>query len=289
MELKIIEKCDFEKVTGEIYKITNTITNKLYIGQTRSHRLNRGKYRPFGYIGRFNDHVRETYSNKINTCKYLNSSIAKYGKEHFTVELLVRCDLNELDKYEQQFIKEYNSKYPDGYNLTNGGQKEGYQKGPKICVDDCEILRPNILKNEDPNWFRKQPRSEETKKRISDGIKLSLNTESRLTQMMKTVQDQHFEKKFELLSGVEIDPNNLDQYISVIANNKNNTKYIRIAFDRKKRLSFIGKHESIENTKERAIQFMRELIKRGNTTKLRETTLESSLPLPDGNILEELG
>ena len=289
MEHQILAKCDFEKVTGEIYKITNTITNRHYIGQTRSHRLNHGKYRPFGYIGRFNDHVSETYSNKINTCKYLNSSIAKHGKEHFKCELLVRCGLDELDKYEQQFIKEYNSKYPNGYNLTDGGQKGGYQKGSKIHVDADEIVRPDIVPHEDPDWFRKRPRSEVTKKKISDGIKLALNTEEHLTQMMKNVQNQHLEKKFEILRDVEIDSSNLDQYISIITNSKNNTKYIRIAFDRKKRISFVGKHESIENTKERAIQFMRELVKRGNTTKLREPPLESSLPLHSGNSLEELG
>ena len=289
MEHQILVKCDFEKVTGEIYKIINTITNKHYIGQTRSHRLNHGKYRPFGYIGRFNDHVSETYSNKINTCKYLNYSIAKYGKEHFKCVMLVRCGLNELDKYEQQFIKEYNSKYPNGYNLTDGGQKEGYKKGAKIHVD---ALRPNIVTHEDhedPDWFRKRPRSEETKKKISEGIKLALNTEEHLTQMMKSGQNQHLEKKFEILRDVEIDSSNLDQYISIITNSKNNTKYIRIAFDRKRRISFIGKHESIESIKERAIQFMRELVKRCNTTKLRETSLESSLPLHSGNSLEELG
>ena len=271
MEYQILEKGDFEKITGEIYKITNTITNKHYIGQTRSHRLNHGKYRPFGYIGRFNSHVSETYSNKINTCKYLNSSIAKHGKEHFKCELLVRCKLDEMDKYEQQFIKEHNTKYPNGYNLTDGGQKGGYQKGSKMHVNADEIIIPDIVKHEDPDWFRKQTRSDETKKRISDGIKRAINTEEHLTQMMKNVQNQHLEKKFEILKGVEIDSNNIDQYISIITNNKNNTKYIRITFDRKRRISFVGKHESIENIKERAIQFMRELIKRGNTIKLRET------------------
>ena len=49
----ILEKEEFHKVIGEIYKITNTITGKFYVGQTRSHRLNHKKYRPFGYLGRF--------------------------------------------------------------------------------------------------------------------------------------------------------------------------------------------------------------------------------------------
>lgn len=73
----LLNKNEFEKVVGEIYKITNTVTNKSYIGQTRSHRLNHDKYRPFGYLGRFKDHLSEANSNKTNRSRYLNSSLLK--------------------------------------------------------------------------------------------------------------------------------------------------------------------------------------------------------------------
>ena len=63
MILNIDEK---DNVVGEIYKITNTTNGTSYIGQTRSHRLNHNKYRPFGYLGRFNDHVHEAFSSKKN-------------------------------------------------------------------------------------------------------------------------------------------------------------------------------------------------------------------------------
>ena len=43
----------------EIYKITNIITKKLYIGQTVSHVLNHGKYRKFGCVKRLNSHISE--------------------------------------------------------------------------------------------------------------------------------------------------------------------------------------------------------------------------------------
>jgi len=59
------------KITGEIYIITNNISNKSYIGQTRSHGLNKLKYRPFGYMGRFKDHISESKPNKKNICRYL--------------------------------------------------------------------------------------------------------------------------------------------------------------------------------------------------------------------------
>ena len=42
--LSLLEKDEYYKVVGEIYKITNITNGKSYIGQTRSHRLNKNKY-----------------------------------------------------------------------------------------------------------------------------------------------------------------------------------------------------------------------------------------------------
>ena len=86
---KLLEINEKEKIYGEIYLISNTENNKLYVGQTRSHRLNRNKYRPFGSIGRFNDHIIEAINNtKKKQCTYLNNSLRKYGKEKFSVKIL---------------------------------------------------------------------------------------------------------------------------------------------------------------------------------------------------------
>ncbi len=80
----LLEKSDAHKIIGEIYKITNLITNKMYVGQTRSHYLNRGKYRPFGHLGRFKSHISESKSiTKYSACRYLNSSFNKYGIQNF--------------------------------------------------------------------------------------------------------------------------------------------------------------------------------------------------------------
>ena len=129
---RLLDKNEFHKVIGEIYKITNLLTNKCYIGQTRSHRLNHNKYRPFGYMGRFKDHISEsTNPNKIG-CKYLNSALLKYGVNNFQCELIITCNVDELDFYEVKYIVDLNTKYPNGYNLTNGGQSHGYLKGKKI-------------------------------------------------------------------------------------------------------------------------------------------------------------
>ena len=111
----LLKKEESHKIIGEIYKITNLITNKMYIGQTRSHYLNNGKYRPFGHIGRFKSHISESkYIDKHYACRYLNSAFNKYGVESFKCELILACDIADLDYYEIKYISELETKYPNG-------------------------------------------------------------------------------------------------------------------------------------------------------------------------------
>lgn len=105
----------------EIYKITNNVNNKIYIGQAVSHILNHKKYRPYGSIGRFKCHISEAHSTKKCQSFYLNNAILKYGETNFTVEILEYCELNDADKKETEQIIAHNSLYPNGYNLKLGG------------------------------------------------------------------------------------------------------------------------------------------------------------------------
>lgn len=124
METKNILNLDEKnKVNCHIYIIKNKINDKIYIGQAISHRLNKGKYRYFGYDGRFKDHISEAINNtKKNQCTYLNNAIRKYGKDNFIVELLEICEVQFSDNKEIYYIDKYNSIYPNGYNLTKGGK-----------------------------------------------------------------------------------------------------------------------------------------------------------------------
>ena len=115
---------DKSQVIGHIYLIERIgKKSKYYVGQSVSHRKNHGKYRPFGYEGRFRDHVSEALCNtKKKQCWYLNNAIRRYGKDAFNVSLLETCALTNMDEREQYYIQEYNSLYPNGYNLTTGGK-----------------------------------------------------------------------------------------------------------------------------------------------------------------------
>ena len=279
----LLDKSEAHKIKGEIYKITNIITNKVYIGQTRSHYLNNGKYRPFGYIGRFKKHLSEASKININcSCRYLNSTINKYGANNFKCELITTCEINHLDEYEIKYICELNAKYPNGYNLTNGGQKCGFEKGKKIVL--LEEFKPSLNKMLNVDNLK---RSEKTKQLISKRLKEYKNDQQVRKDDMIRVQKIHYTNRFDKYKNIVIDKNNIDKYISVIKNNTLNYEYIRVTFN-KMRTTFVGKYETIEEIKQRARQFILDILE-WQRVQTAGNSLEPSLPLTSGNNCEELG
>jgi len=277
----LLNKSEFDKVEGEIYKITNTVNGKCYVGQTRSHRLNHDKYRPFGYLGRFRDHIHEANSSKKNQSWYLNSAILKYGADKFVCEQLLTCKLEELDEYEAYHIAECKSKYPTGYNLTDGGQGANFKKGEKIVLDESRLVKPEIKEK------ASLKKSDHTKQLISERLKQTFSDPTYRCKMMSRAQDQHLAKKFEPFRHTKIDQTDINQYIHVIRDNKANKEYVKIKIDRAK-TTFVGKFETIEQIKERARNFITQLVK-WQCDQIAGTPLEPSLPLSPGNAGEELG
>jgi hypothetical protein len=105
----------------EIYMLTCKDTKKRYVGQAVSHILNHGRYRPYGRQGRFKCHISEAYSGKRKQCAFLNNAIRKYGKDSFDISLLDITNVASADERESHFILHYDTLYPNGYNLTSGG------------------------------------------------------------------------------------------------------------------------------------------------------------------------
>lgn len=97
-----------------IYKITNKINNKCYIGQTTKPAEQRWKEHQFHAFG--------SHPNDVN--KTLYKAIRKYGLENFIFEVLQDNidDYEKLDKAEIYWIDYYNS-FIKGYNETFGGQR----------------------------------------------------------------------------------------------------------------------------------------------------------------------
>lgn len=97
-----------------IYKITNLINQKKYIGQS------------IDIERRFKEH----HINPFNTIDCANKqlfyqAIKKYGIDNFSFEVLEECKVEELDEKEKYWIKYYNTyigwENSQGYNMTIGG------------------------------------------------------------------------------------------------------------------------------------------------------------------------
>lgn len=93
---------------GFIYKITNKVNGKVYIGQTIMPVKNR-MYK----------HFSKARTGEGTTG--IDAAIRKYGEENFEIEQILECPNEDLDFQEKFYISKYNS-FENGYNLTTGGQ-----------------------------------------------------------------------------------------------------------------------------------------------------------------------
>lgn len=91
-----------------IYKITNTINGKIYIGQTVQNIKNRWR-----------QHINDAYTE--SKCAHLHAAIRKYGEDNFNIEVVELCPQELLDEREIYWIKEFDT-VNTGYNLTSGGR-----------------------------------------------------------------------------------------------------------------------------------------------------------------------
>ena len=96
-----------------IYKITNDVNNKVYIGKT-IYSINK----------RWNEHCRD-YLKENNKNRPLYKAMHKYGIEHFNIEQLEECSIELLSERERYWIEVYGS-FKYGYNATKGGDGKQY-------------------------------------------------------------------------------------------------------------------------------------------------------------------
>lgn len=108
-------------MTG-IYKITNKLNNKVYIGQSNN--------------------IERRYKEHFN-CKQpkqkIDQAIQEDGKQNFSFEVIEECDETNLTEREKYWIQYYDS-FNNGYNMTKGGQNE-YCGNPILTKDDVINIR----------------------------------------------------------------------------------------------------------------------------------------------------
>jgi hypothetical protein len=230
-------------VRGIIYCVEHAASGKKYVGQTRSHRLNHGRYRPFGAEGRFRDHVSCARCNtKTDQCSALYNDIRLHGGDAFKFNQLEECDVEMLDQREKHWIAELSTLYPSGYNLTDGGRKVSIIK----CVGVSTPLNPV-----GPRGGCKS-RSAETRAKMAERSKVFSNQQEVRDARSVNASEQHALQKIARFEGVSIDANNLDQYIFT----KGKRVFVRIG-DRD--ASFTGVGTTQEENIKRAKEFLTSL------------------------------
>lgn len=109
-----------------IYKITNLITNEVYIGKTRQ-----------SLETRFKKHCVSS------DCPSLHEAILDYGRKNFKIELLEECEEENSSEIESKYIKQYDS-IKKGYNNTYSVSGYRTEEETKIISQEKQ-LKENIL------------------------------------------------------------------------------------------------------------------------------------------------
>jgi group I intron endonuclease len=125
-----------------IYKITNLINNKIYIGQRIT-----------------NNNILE--DNYFGSGKLIKRAIEKYGLENFSKEILEICSRESINEREIFWIKENKSMdFSIGYNIAKGGN------GGDLLTNNPD--KENILRKLSES-MKNRIFSEDHKKKLSDG------------------------------------------------------------------------------------------------------------------------
>ena len=113
-----------------IYKITNKINNKSYIGQ--SIHIER----------RWSEHLQ---GSRHNPHSVLHLAMKKYGEENFIFEILELCDEKDLNVKEEKYIIQYNTLVPMGYNVQKGGDNHSLTIPENIKALQQDLLNTDII------------------------------------------------------------------------------------------------------------------------------------------------
>lgn len=132
-----------------VYKITNSINDKVYVGRTvRS------------IEQRYKEHLQ---SLENGDTRHLYSAMRKYGANNFKIELIEECstldDMIEKEAYYCELLEAYTK----GYNMTTAGE---------INPMECEKAKTS---------HRRKMQSEEVKSKISETMKRKRLLENKLT------------------------------------------------------------------------------------------------------------
>lgn len=141
-------------IYGIVYKATNKIDGRIYIGQTAQSLHRRRK-------------AHENLSGRSSA--YFHRALAKHGIENFSWEVLESCDTKEnLHSREIFWITHLGSMAPFGYNSAEGGKGGAYSEAHRKRISEA---------------MKGRVRSEETRRKLSEANKGRVLSAERIAQM----------------------------------------------------------------------------------------------------------
>ena len=168
-----------------VYIFTNIQNGKQYVGKTEK-----------DFESRLSRHIAAAKSGVDNSV--FHKAISKYGMDNFRVYMRYFPD-EIINEAETHTIAELNSKVPNGYNLTDGGEGMcGYTHSERVLNKISKSLKGRKAWNKGRTTG---PLSEEHKKKISKklkGRKVSKETRKKMSDANKGQQSwlgkKHTEK-----------------------------------------------------------------------------------------------
>lgn len=161
----------------KVYLITNIENKKQYVGITK-----------FSIEERFFQHTKRGF--------LLTEAIQKYGEQNFFIELVEEVESAER-AYELEifYIQKYNTKVPNGYNLTDGGDGIFGWEASEEYRQECSE-RVKLLHKEKKVGMYGKIHTEETKKKMSASLKGNKNCLGRTLseESKQKIREKHLGK-----------------------------------------------------------------------------------------------
>ena len=173
---------------GYIYKITNTVNNKAYIGQTKQDDPNK----------RWKGHISAIKYD--NGCPLLTAAFKKHGVDKFKFDVIIICFDEDVCKFEKEYVRKYNTLAPNGYNAVDGGEVGGMFKGKhhseeskaKMAAKSTEYFKdPEIRKANGKKISAALKNSEKWKTAVKEGRVGTVNMKNRMnTEMSEEIKEK---------------------------------------------------------------------------------------------------
>jgi group I intron endonuclease len=90
---------------AHLYKITNTVNDMVYIGVTKNPQ----------------SRMRAHACSKTPTKSIIKNAMQKYGRDKFTLQVILTSTQEYCYEMERKAIEAYNTLKPNGYNICTGG------------------------------------------------------------------------------------------------------------------------------------------------------------------------